>query len=61
MHYFGNKSSKIAKCWGLFGLRPRPPFNLRFWWPEVAWFGQIDVFQTDCDEIEHLKSVMMSF
>jgi len=23
------------------------PFNLRFSWPEVSWFGQIVYFQTD--------------
>jgi len=37
MHYFSNKFSKIAKRW---------PLNLQYWWPEVAWFGQIAAFQT---------------
>jgi len=36
MHYFSNKFSKIA------GSSPPPaPLNLRFWWPEVTWCGQI--------------------
>jgi len=30
--YFSNKSSKIAKRWGLPTL-----INLRFWWPKVIW------------------------
>jgi len=32
MHYFSNKFSKIAKY-------------LQYWWPEVAWFGQIVIFK----------------
>jgi len=49
MYYFSNKFSKIAKRWGLCSPAS---LNLRFWWPKVAWFGQIVVFQTDYDEIE---------
>jgi len=29
---------------------------LRCWWPEVAWFGQIVILQTNYDEIELLKN-----
>jgi len=35
-------TSKIAKCWG---REPPVPLNLRRWWPEVVWFGQIVVFK----------------
>jgi len=48
-YYFDNKFLKIAKRWG---LSAPSPFNLRFWWLEVAWFAQIVVFQTDYDEIK---------
>jgi len=58
MHYFSNKSSKIAKLWGLSASN-----TIFLWcrWPEVAWFDQIVVFQTNSDEIEFKKSVMTSF
>jgi len=48
-HYFSNKVSKIAKRWG---LSAPSSLNLRFWWPEVTWCGQILSFQADYDEIE---------
>jgi len=48
MHYFSNKFSKIVK------LNDR-------WWPEVAWFGQIVVFQTDYDEIGFKKQIWCHF
>jgi len=50
MHYFSNKFSKIAKSLG--ALCPQCPFL----WPEIAWFAQICVFQTDHDKIE-LKNI----
>jgi len=53
MHYFSNRFSKIAKCWGFFAPSA--------WWPEVPWFGQIVVFEADYDEIEIQNIVMMSF
>jgi len=28
------------------------PFNIRFQWPKVAWFGQIVVYHTNYDKIE---------
>jgi len=45
IHYFGNKFSKIAKR----------SLNLRFWWPELVWFGQIVFFK-----LIMTKSVMTS-
>jgi len=41
MHYFSNKFSKIASRWW---ISAPAPLNLRFWWPAVAWFGQIVLF-----------------
>jgi len=58
MHYFSNKFSKIFQCWG---ASPPAPFNLQFWWSEVARFGQIMVFEIDYDEIKHKKSAMTPF
>jgi len=53
----------VPKCFILvtifqkFGGSPPPaPLSLRFWWPKVAWFGQIVVFQTDYGEIKTLKN-----
>jgi len=48
------KNSQLYNCNGRSrSVGPPPaPLNLRYWWPEVAWFGQIVVFQTDYDEIE---------
>jgi len=47
MHYFSNKFSKIARCWGLSApsespqhLAPPASLNLQYWWPEVPWFVQ---------------------
>jgi len=42
MHYFSNKISKIAKRWEISSLSFKIRFqnNFRYWWPEVAWFGQ---------------------
>jgi len=34
---------------------PPEPLNLRFWWPEVTWCGQISFFQADYDEMELQK------
>jgi len=49
IHYFSNKFSKIVKRWGF----PLPaPLNLQYWWPEVPWFGQMLVFETDYDKIK---------
>jgi len=47
MQYFSNKFSKIAKRWRLH----LATLNLRYWWPEVAWFNFM-VFQTDYDKIK---------
>jgi len=53
IHYFNNKFSKIAKL----GVKspqsfpPPAPLNLRYWWHEVPWFGEIVVFEVDYDEI----------
>jgi len=59
MHYFSNKFPKTTKHWG---LSTSGPLNLQYWWPEVTWYGQIVVFQSDYDEIElPTKSVMTSF
>jgi len=44
------------------GGSPSPStLNLRFWWPKVAWFDQIGVFQIDYDETELKNWVMASF
>jgi len=51
MHYFSNKFSKIFQRCGL-SLPPPAPFNLRFWWSEVARFGQTLVFEIDYDEFK---------
>jgi len=48
MHYFSNIFSEII-------------LNLRFWWFEVMWFGQIVIFETDYEKIELKKTVMTSF
>jgi len=45
MHDFDNEFSKIAKRWD-------SPVNLQFRWLEIAWYGQIVVFQTDYGEIK---------
>jgi len=60
MHYFSNKCSKIAKRWMLSA--PSAP-NLRFWWPEVSWCGQILFFQADyvTKSKNFKKSVMTLF
>jgi len=58
MHYLATNFQKSPSAEG----SPLPaPLNLRFWWPEVTWFGEIVVFQTDYDEVELQKiSVMAS-
>jgi len=49
MHYFSYKFSKMAKT----GSVPPPaPLNLLYWWPEVPWFGQMVVFESDYDKIK---------
>jgi len=53
MRYFSNKFSKIAKRWELSASQRLTTFL--YWWSEVAWFGQIVVFQTDYGEIELLN------
>jgi len=53
MHYFSNKISKIAKCWG---SPPLTLLNLRFWWLEVAWFGQTVCFSNWLWRNELLKN-----
>jgi len=53
MHYFCNKFSKIAKCWG---FPPSAPLSVQYWWPEVPWFGQIVVFKADYDEINRTST-----
>jgi len=60
MRYLNNKLSKIAKRWGQrFPSSPLPSIL----WPEVAWFAQIVIFQTNYNEIELEKAeaVMTSF
>jgi len=42
--------TKFKKSFSVGGFPPPALLNLRFWWPEVAWFGQIVVFQSDYDE-----------
>jgi len=49
MHYFTNKVQKSPSA---RDSPPPAPLNLRFWWPKVAWFAQIVVFQTDYDKIK---------
>jgi len=44
--------TNFQKSFSAGGFPPPAPFNLRFWWSEVARFGQIVVFQTDYDEIK---------
>jgi len=53
MHYFSTNFQKSPS------IEPPACFTLRYWRPEVAWFGTIVVFHSDYDdEIELLKSVM---
>jgi len=42
-------------------LRPLRPFNLQFWWLEVAWFTQIVFFQTIMTKLNFKKSIVTSF
>jgi len=38
------------------GSPPPASINLRFWWHQVTWCGQILFFQADYDEIELQKN-----
>jgi len=42
------------------GSPPPAPLNVRLWWPEVAWFGQILFFKLIMMKSNFKKSVMMS-
>jgi len=44
----------------IFGSPPPAPFNLRYWTAKVAWYGQIEFFQTNYDKIKLQKSFMTS-
>jgi len=37
------------------GSPPPAPINLRFWWPEVTWFGKIVVCQANYNKSELKK------
>jgi len=53
MHYFRNKFSKTPSAGG---SASQALLYLQYWWPKVSWFGQIMLFQADCDEIELQKN-----
>jgi len=46
MYYFSNKFTKSPSA---VGFPPPAPLNLHYWWPQVPWFGQMVVFEADCD------------
>jgi len=50
MYYFSKTNFQKSPNTG--GSPSSAPLYLRFWWPEVACFGQFVVFRTNYDETE---------